>query len=266
MRDPLISGCLREDSLRVALGEVGEVFSLCVREELDSTSSEAKRLAARGEHVPALIVAERQTAGRGRMGRSFYSPADTGVYFSLLWEANAPMEAALSVTCAASVAVMRAIRRLCGRQTAIKWVNDLYLDGKKVCGILTEAISGTGEAPKLIVGIGINLCTEDFPPELVGKAGSLGARGLSREEMIAQVVRELLPYLCDPTDRSWLADYRAHSCVLGRPITWKRGDLECAGVACGIDDRGALEVLLPDGRTERLCTGEISLYSTDRWE
>ena len=194
------------------------------------------------------------------MGRSFYSPADTGVYFSLLYGAVGEMETALSVTSAAAVAVMRAIRRLCGKQTDIKWVNDLYLNGKKVCGILTEAISGLGSTPQIIVGIGINLCTEEFPTELRGKAGSLKARGLSRAALIAEVVQELLPYLQDPANDSWLADYRAHSCVIGRPICWKTATESCSGIATGIDRRGALEVQLPDGSTDCLRTGEISVF------
>lgn len=255
---------LNTDTLRRALGEVGRAFSLHVFSELDSTNSEAKRLAVAQGAVPALIVAEGQTAGRGRMGRSFYSPADTGVYFSILFEAGGAMEHALSITSAASVAVMRAIRRLCRKQCAIKWVNDLYLDGKKVCGILTEAISGTEGAPKIVVGIGINLCTGEFPPDLQSKAGSLGERELSRAALIAAVVQELLPYLNDPTDDSWLSDYRAHSCVIGRPITWVRAEQAFSGVATGIDGRGGLEVELPDGSSDCLRTGEISVF-IEQW-
>ncbi|MBQ2734727.1 MAG: biotin--[Clostridia bacterium] len=256
---------LNFDTLRASLGEDGRDFSLHAFSELDSTNSEAKRLAVAGAHTPALIVAERQTAGRGRMGRSFYSPANTGVYFSILFDAKTAMEEALSVTSAVAVAVMRAIRRLCDKQTAIKWVNDLYLEGKKVCGILTEAISGLGEPSKIVVGIGINLRTNEFPSELQSKAGSLGDGQLSRAELIAGVVHELLPYLRDPTDDSWLDDYRTHSCVIGRTVTWTKGDKHCSGVAVGIDGRGALEIRLPDGSSDFLRTGEISVFA-EEWK
>ena len=247
------------DSLREALGDDGAEISLRVFREIDSTNSEAKRLAADGASAPALIVAESQTAGRGRMGRSFYSPAQTGVYFSFLYQAASPLENAVTVTGAASVAVMRAIRALCGRQTQIKWVNDLYLDGKKVCGILAEAVSIANAAPQVIVGIGINLRTADFPPELTQKAGSVGAEKTVRAELIAAVWRELKPFLCDPFDISWLSDYRAHSCVIGKPITWTRAGETFSGLAVGIDDSGALEVRLPDGTADYLRTGEISV-------
>ena len=247
--------------LRELLEGSGKGLSLCVFDEIDSTNSEAKRMAVEGKSTPALIVAAAQSAGRGRLGRSFYSPVDTGVYFSILFDAEASMETTLSITGAASVAVMRAIRRLCGKQTAIKWVNDLYLYGKKVCGILTEAVSGLSDFPKVILGIGVNLSTEVFPPALSQKAGSLGESALSREALIAEIVRELWPYLQNPTDQSWLDDYRAHSCVIGKEIRWGEGEGTHTGRAVGIDGRGALEVRLPDGSTEYLRTGEISIFT-----
>lgn len=249
--------------LRALLGERGLEVSLCVFDEIDSTNSEAKRMAVEERSTPALIVAAAQSAGRGRMGRSFYSPAETGAYFSILFDAEQSMETTLSITGAASVAVMRAIRKLCGKQTAIKWVNDLYLNGKKVCGILTEAVSGLTDLPKVILGIGVNLSTEVFPPELSQKAGSLGESALSREALIAEVVRELWPYLQNPTDQSWLEDYRIHSCVIGKEIRWSVGESAYTGRAVGIDGRGALEVRLSDGSTEFLRTGEISIFTDE---
>lgn len=231
---------------------------LCVFGEIDSTNNEAKRMCASGEFSPALIVAESQTAGRGRLGRSFYSPAQSGVYFSILFPSPAPLQSAVSVTGAAAVAVMRAIRAVTGKQTAIKWVNDLYLSGKKVCGILAEALSVQDGVQHLIVGIGINLSTSDFPDELCNKAGSLETT-VPRAALIAAVWRELIPFLLDPDSREWLDDYRTHSCVIGKPIVWSHNSETHEGFALGINENGELLVQSTDGSREILRTGEISV-------
>ncbi len=252
---------LNAEALRLALGKDGDGVALLVHEEIDSTNTEAKRLSAQGYVGRAIIAAERQSAGRGRMGRSFYSPERTGAYFSILYTPNAALGDAVRITSAASVAVMRAIRTLTGKQTLIKWVNDLYLDSKKVCGILTEAVT-CAVGSQIIVGIGVNLSTALFPDELAGVAGSLNSSDVTVCELIAEIFRELLPYLDYPEDRSWLADYRAFSCVLGREITWMRGEERFCGVARDVDADGALLVTCSDGAEERLHTGEISIRLT----
>lgn len=247
--------------------------TLLVYPEIDSTNNESKRLAAgriasdeSGEgktpSLPAVIVADRQSAGRGRMTRRFYSPAGTGAYFSILWKPDAPIGTTLSLTCAAAVAVTRAIRTLTGKQTKIKWVNDLYLDGKKVCGILCESVT-CGSDCYAVIGIGVNLSTRDFPPD-AAIAGSLGVAPTDflRERLIAEVCRELSPMLRDPTTPSWLDEYRRHSAVLGKTVEWNRnGPTETEperGVAVAIGSDGALIVRREDGSEIRLSTGEIS--------
>ncbi|MBQ9784975.1 MAG: biotin--[Clostridia bacterium] len=231
---------------------------LYVFDEIDSTNNEARRMAVDGFCGTALIAAAAQSAGRGRMGRSFYSPAQTGAYFSILYTPQTPLFDAVRITSAAAVATMRAIRALTGKQTQIKWVNDLYLDGKKVCGILAEAVS-VGSTSHVIVGIGVNLCTEDFPDAIASVAGALGTRRLSPEDLIARVYCELERYLRDPDDRTWLADYRAYSLVIGKDITWTDAGVTHAGRALAIDDNGALLVRGEDGTSHRLWTGEISV-------
>ena len=232
--------------------------ALYVFDEIDSTNQEAKRMAADGFTGSALIAADRQTAGRGRMGRSFYSPAQTGAYFSVLYTPAAPLFDAVRITSAAAVATMRAIRALTGKQTLIKWVNDLYLDGKKVCGILAEAVS-VGGGSQVILGIGVNLCTAEFPKELASIAGGLGAFDVSPSDLIARIYCELEGYLNDPNDLSWLGDYRTYSMVIGKEITWIEGGEPCAGHALAIDSDGALLVRRNDGTQHRLHTGEISV-------
>ena len=144
---------------------------------LESTNRTAKLLALEGTAHGTLVLAGGQTAGRGRLGRSFASPAGKGVYCSVVLRPPLPAANAQTATIGAAVAVCRAVQMLCGLELAIKWVNDLYYKGKKVCGILTEAGTDleSGQLEWLVVGIGLNLTAtaEDFPPELAAKAGSL---------------------------------------------------------------------------------------------
>lgn len=252
---------LTRERILEALGREGDAVSVVAFETCGSTNDEAKKLASEGILRPVLITADQQTAGRGRMGRSFYSPAQTGLYCSLLYPTVASLQNAVSVTGAAAVAVLRALRTLTGRQAGIKWVNDLYLDGKKVCGILTEALTGVGQT-YLVIGIGINLTTDVFPTELSAIAGAVGGEPISRATLLAAIWKELLPYLQDPSNRTWLDDYRAHSTVLGKQIEWSRGEARWQGVAEEIDGDGALIVRLPSGERELLRTGEISVRVT----
>ena len=148
-----------------------------VHERLDSSNQTAKRLALAGAPHGTLVLAGQQSAGRGRMGRRFESPAGKGIYLSLVLRVPVPASEALGVTVGAAVAVARAVQKLCGIELGIKWVNDLYYQGKKVCGILTEAGTSveSGLLEWLVVGIGLNLTTTpaDWPEELARTAGSL---------------------------------------------------------------------------------------------
>ncbi len=239
--------------LQAALPEVAVRAHACI----DSTNSEAKRVAQAEGISPALIFADTQTNGRGRMGRSFFSPAQVGAYFSILYTPEKGLASVVSVTSAAAVAVMRAIRETCGIQTEIKWVNDLYYEGRKVCGILCESLTLEGK-PYVIVGIGINLTTADFPTELREKAGALGT-ACERGKLIAAVYRALEPYLTAPDRRDWLDDYRMHSAVIGKAVTWVQEGVTEQGIALGIDADGGLEVQTADGKKQTLRTGEITL-------
>lgn len=254
---------MTNDRLNLAAlqGAIGEPSpKLAVFDLIDSTNEEAKRRAIAGERDTVLIVANEQSAGRGRMGRSFYSPKETGIYFSVLKTLDCPLDSGVTLTGAAAVAVMRAIRRVTGIQTGIKWVNDLYLNGKKVCGILAEALSGLEDhSRQIILGVGINLNTEIFPDELLTKAGALHADGVTRAELIAAIWQELEHFLSDFTDRSWLDDYRTHSTVIGKAITWIRDGESFCGTATGINRDGELEVKCESGALLTLRTGEISV-------
>ncbi len=225
--------------------------------ELDSTNRYAKALAADRQDVRALITAEAQTAGRGRMGRSFYSPRGTGLYFSLVFPAG-DLSKSLTLTCAASVAVMRAVKELTGKQLGIKWVNDLFYRDRKVAGILAEGVT-VGGRTAMVIGIGINVGEATFPSELAQIAGCLGEKALSHEALLISVCKHLLPYIKDSSRRDWIGDYRRHSTVLNRSVQWIQGGVTREGRAMDIDENGILTVIDGDDREHRLSTGEITL-------
>lgn len=257
MKEQKIPDALTECEIVAYLGEAAEGLEVRVFDTLVSTNTYAKQNADLTQKRRMLIVARSQTGGRGRMGRSFFSPAHSGVYFSVATLVPSLPEA-LALTSAASVAVRRAVASLTGKTLGIKWVNDLFLDEKKVSGILCESVSlSTGFC--VVIGIGINLRSAEFPPELSGIAGTLEEDALPRAALIGEVYKELLPYLNDPCDRSWLKEYRAGSIVLGRPVRWKSDGVWQSGVAREIDRDGALIVEAEEKRTVRLCTGEITL-------
>lgn len=229
--------------------------------EIDSTNTQAKRLINGGECREALLVtAERQTAGRGRQGKTFYSPASTGIYLSLVVHPNTILQNAVTATTAASVAVCRAIERLSDIKPQIKWVNDVYVNDKKICGILTEAVSDfeLGLVTSVIVGIGINIKTNDFPDD-VERAGSLNA-DIKRADLIGAVADELLDIIGG--DYSDFIDYyRSHSMIIGKRINYIENGIITPATAVSIDETGGLVVQTENGDKKTLKSGEISI----RW-
>ena len=209
------------------------------------------------------MLTAHQSAGRGRLGRRFESPAGKGVYCSVLLRPEMPAANAQTATISAAVAVCRAVKKLCGLELAIKWVNDLYYQGRKVCGILTEAGTDleSGQLEWLVVGIGLNLPSPaaDWPEELARRAGSLypgGPAPVSRAALAGAIARELLS-LCPAFD--CLDEYRARCFVPGHWVTVCAGGESYAARAVAIDDAGRLIVEREAGRTEALCHGEVSI-------
>ena len=247
--------------VRAALGEACAGLRVRVYETLDSTNQEAKRLLAAGESCPMLLLTEEQTAGRGRRGRGFYSPAGEGLYMTLALQPPAALSQATLLTAAAAVAVAQAVEALTALACQIKWVNDVYLDGKKLCGILTEA-SGSFEADALssvCAGIGVNVRTRDFPEELAGRACSLWPRAVSRNHLAAEIAVRLLNFAADLGAREFLEEYRRRSLVLGKAVTFTRDGGERRALAVGIGENGELIVRYDDGREEALNAGEVRL-------
>ena len=234
---------------------------------VSSTNTMLKSVAAEDGPAGTAILACGQTAGRGRLGRSFYSPAASGLYLSLLLRPDlAPADAPRLTTCAA-VAVAEAVRELSGRETGIKWVNDVYMDGKKICGILTEAGMDleTGRVSYVVVGAGINLYTpeEGFPEELRQIAGS-AFDGISvpdlRNRLAALVLDNLADYAEDPFSDALFSAYAARSFVPGRQITVLfPGKEPVPARALCLNRDYSLQVRFPDGSEQALRSGEISI-------
>ena len=225
---------------------------------LDSTNNVAKRIIAEGEDDVLLVVGEEQTAGRGRQGKSFYSPQGTGIYMSLVVHPMIELQNAVTATTAAAVAVCRAIESLTDKKPMIKWVNDVYLNGKKICGILTEAVTDfeTQTVSSIIIGIGINLTTKDFPRD-VQNASCLNA-DVKRAELIGAVANEL-NRIVNSGYGEFMEYYRAHSLVVGEDIVFIKNGVSTSARAVGIDDFGGLEVELADGTRTTLRSGEITV-------
>ncbi len=226
-----------------------EAVNTVILRETDSTNSEAKRRVLSGESLPMLVISDSQTGGRGRLGRSFYSPGGTGLYMSLAYEAEEDMTEAVKITSAAAVAVCRAIEELSSTQCMIKWVNDVYIDEKKVCGILTEATSISGKTV-IILGIGVNCTTDKFPEDIRSRAGSAGIE--NREALAWAICRHVTAFL---SGENFIDEYRRRSLVLGREVTYIKNGETRKGVAAAVEDNGAL--LLLDGTV--LSSGEITL-------
>lgn len=241
-----------------------------VLEEVDSTNLEAKRWAIDGAPHGAMVVAAAQTAGRGRLGRSFSSPPG-GLYLSVVLRPSGQMPASqvVLITPAAAVAACRAVQQLCGVSLGIKWVNDLYIEKKKCCGILTEASTGfeNGAIEYLVTGIGINYTTPQsaFPPEVAPVATALfpadGAHRVPpvpRARLAAAVHTQLLQAFEKLAQKAFLEEYRARSIVLGKEVT-VMATPPYQAKAVAIDDEARLVVENAAMDRLALAHGEISV-------
>lgn len=235
-----------------------------VWEEVDSTNSELKRRAMAGAPDGTVLIACRQTGGRGRRGRTFFSP-DGGLYMSVLLRRSIPCEVLPLLTIAAATAVALAIEQQIGRSVALKWVNDVYLDARKVCGILAEAVTdGTRETPSIVVGVGVNLQVPagGFPAELP-TAGALFAAPPAAETvaaLAAGILTRLGSYAAHLEARAYLPDYRARSFLLGQTVAFCERGTWSEGLAEAIDDDGGLQVRLSDGTARVLRSGEVTMH------
>lgn len=235
---------------------------------LESSNRTAKTLALEGAPHGTMVLAGQQTAGRGRMGRRFESPAGKGVYLSLVLRPSLPMTEAQAVTVSAAVAVCRAVKKLCGLELGIKWVNDLYYNGKKVCGILTEAVLDleSGMLDYAVLGLGFNVAApaDGWPEDLRDVAGALydgsPAPG-ARAALAAAFLNAFWPLYRAGPRSGYLDEYRRRQALTGQRVlvTPRRGTPRAAQVQ-GIDDECKLVVRFDgESRPAVLNSGEVSV-------
>lgn len=239
---------------------------------ISSTNTHLKELARKGAPHGTAVLAGHQSAGRGRLGRSFHSPQGLGIYLSVLLRPQCPPQQLMHLTCAAAVAMCDAVEQVTGFRPGVKWINDLVLSRRKLGGILTELSVDpkTGLTDYAIIGIGINCRhrSADFPPELQSIATSLLLEGIDADPAILAVA--MLEHLFR-MDRDLLSGkektlerYRADCIALGQDVVICQGDDRQPGKALDVDKEGALVVQLPDGSIKNVSSGEVSvrgLYS-----
>ncbi len=240
--------------------------TLCLLDTADSTNRVAKSLGDAGAADGTAVIADTQSAGRGRLGRAFDSPAGAGLYLSLLTYPTLPAESLPLLTVAAAVAARRAIAGLVGQAPDIKWVNDLYFGEKKVAGILCEsAFDGTGRPLYSVVGIGINTRRRRFPDELRDIAASIEeAIGVpcDRAALAARLLDSLYEVLPAAQSPAVLAEYRAASSLIGKRVRIV-GEGEALYRVTDIDERCALVLMDECGTRRTLATGEVSVRRAD---
>lgn len=202
--------------------------------------------------LPALIIAEKQTAGRGRQGKSFFSPEGTGLYMTLVFDA--PQDCSL-LTPAAAVAVCDSLEKF-GISPKIKWVNDVFAQGHKVCGILTEFFVSDSK-PYIILGIGINLTTTEFPDDLK-IAGSVDL-DCDKTALALEISQTILGYTENKNDAFILEEYRKRLFVIGKEIVYFKNNIEYRATVKDINCQCNLIVERSDGVTDILSSGEISI-------
>ena len=240
-----------------------------VYDELESTNDTAREFALKGEDR-LVVISDYQSKGKGRRGRSFLSPKGTGLYMSFLLRPNMDVSKATRITCMMAVAACKAIEKVTKKEPKIKWVNDLYMEEKKISGILTEGHLSMedGSLSHVIVGIGINMYTppEGFPDDLKDKAGVLFPEGQIdtnlRNEICAAVINEFMELYEQGESADFIEDYRKRSNLIGSFVKIIPSGLEpLKGYAkvCGIDDEFRLLVEHESGKREALSTGEVSV-------
>lgn len=241
-------------------------FDIRVFDEVDSTNLIVKDEAKKGEKEGLVVIADRQTKGRGRFNRKFYSPENCGIYMTILLRPDFPPENAVLITAAAAVSASRAIENLSGKKSGIKWVNDVLIENKKVCGILTEGAIDikSGKFAFAVVGIGINAYTpdNDFESEIKDIATSVfeSKKENLRNRLIAEFLNLFWDYYKNLSSKTFYPEYKARLCFLNEEVNiLKNGEIVNTAKCLDIDSDCRLLVEYKNGQREFLSSGEISV-------
>ena len=231
---------------------------------IDSTNSFAKSLAQLNASHGTTVISEQQTDGRGRMGKVFHSPNCQGIYMSIIIRPRLTMEDALMITSCAAVAVAEAIEKVSELKCGIKWVNDLYAGGKKLCGILTEAAVNVeqGGLDYAVIGIGVNVTNSSFPKELEGIATSIReqtGKSVNRSRLAAEILNSLEYHLDRIGSQDFMKEYVRRSILIGRRINLTTGNITENVLCTGIDSSGRLLVRRDNGETDAVSGGTVTM-------
>lgn len=230
--------------------------------ETGSTNADAHEAVKTGISRPLVILADRQSGGRGRQGKVFHSP-EGGLYMTLVLPCGLPISETIGVTSCAAVGVSRAIEAVCGADCGIKWVNDIYLAGKKLCGILVESVNNYEKmvSETLLIGIGVNLVNTPEVTDSTVQAISLAEAGYtcSRDALCAAIIKEILEIREKKYDFSaYIGEYRRRSIVIGQKVSFTKNGITRSGTAVSISETGSL-VVDCGGEAVFLDSGEIHL-------
>ena len=239
-------------------------LNIVIFQELDSTNNYLKIIGSKGEKENQLVIALSQTGGRGRMGRSFYSPNGTGIYFSLLLHPKFSAEKSLFLTVMAAVSVAETVMKYNKNDVKIKWVNDIYINGKKVCGILTEgAINSNKMLDYVVVGIGINLIAPEngFPDEIKDTATAVfpgKTQDNIKEKIVADVVNKFFD-MYNGIDTDFIKRYKEYSYLTGKDINIISGETVRPATVIDITDDCHLLVKNENDKIEEISSGDVSV-------
>lgn len=257
---------LTPQSVRRLLTGPARRCAIDVRESVTSTNTLLKGIAEQGGAEGMVLIAQQQTQGKGRLGRSFFSPKGTGIYLSVLLRPRFPAEQSLSITTAAAAAVAQAIDEVAGGPAKIKWVNDVYLRGRKVCGILTEAALDfeSGGLQYAVLGMGVNLHAPEggFSPELRDVAGALFPGEVppgAPTRLAAAILNRFFSYYEAMPARPFMDEYRSRSLLTGMEVTYTQGASTCQALVLGVDEEARLLVRLPSGEERAFSAGEVQI-------
>ncbi len=243
---------------------LNQKLNITIFDELDSTNNYLKKLGSQGEMTTQLVIAESQTGGRGRMGRAFYSPNGSGIYFSLLLHPNFSAEKSLFLTIMAAVSVAETVMKYNSNDVKIKWVNDIYIDGKKVCGILTEgAINHNKMLNYAVVGIGINVIAPEngFPDDIKDIATAIfpgNTEVNSKEKIVAEVINSFFD-MYNGIDTDFVKRYKEYSYLTGKEINIISGENTRTATVININDDCHLLVKNENGEIEEISSGDVSV-------
>ncbi|MBR1562403.1 MAG: biotin--[Ruminococcus sp.] len=245
----------------------GSKSKICIEvfDTIDSTNNYLKAKALENEKEGLTAIAARQTGGKGRLGRSFFSPPDSGLYISFLLRPDSPASEALKITTIAAVAVALAIEDAFGVETQIKWVNDVYINGKKICGILTEAAIDmeSGGLEYAVCGIGINVYTPEggFPEEIKEIAGAVLSEKTKngRNKLAACLIKRFFELYENNDPHAYYDDYKKRLIWVGEQIYLIKGDKKTPAVMLGVDEECRLHVKFEDGSESFISSGEITI-------